>query len=52
MPDDGQAILVNGLTKTYAGSGKSAPKKALKAIDLAVPQGCIFGLLGPNGAGK
>ncbi|MGC6412889.1 MAG: ABC transporter ATP-binding protein [Candidatus Puniceispirillaceae bacterium] len=52
MPDDGQAILVNRLTKTYAGSGKSAPKKALKAIDLAVPQGCIFGLLGPNGAGK
>ena len=52
IPDDGNALLVEGLAKTYAGSGKSAAKQALKGIDLAVPQGCIFGLLGPNGAGK
>ncbi|MSU91343.1 ATP-binding cassette domain-containing protein [Rhodobacteraceae bacterium 2CG4] len=46
------AIELNGLRKTYGGSGKSAPKEALKGIDLAIPAGSIFGLLGPNGAGK
>ncbi|MHA3976115.1 ABC transporter ATP-binding protein [Halovulum sp. GXIMD14794] len=46
------AIELNGLRKTYGGSGKSAPKEALKGIDLEIPAGSIFGLLGPNGAGK
>ena len=46
------AVEVKGLTKTYAGSGKSGPKQALKGIDLAIPRGSLFGLLGPNGAGK
>lgn len=46
------AIQIEGLTKTYAGTKKQAPKEALKGIDLAVPRGSIFGLLGPNGAGK
>src|SRR3954454_5489941 len=40
------AILVRGLTKTYG------DLEAVRAIDLAVPQGETFGILGPNGAGK
>ena len=46
------AIEISGLTKTYAATGKSAAKDALKGIDLNIPRGSIFGLLGPNGAGK
>ena len=46
------AIEVRKLVKTYAGSRRSGPIQALKAIDLDVPAGSIFGLLGPNGAGK
>jgi ABC-2 type transport system ATP-binding protein len=41
------ALDVQGLTKTY-GSGT----KALKGINLEIPEGSFFGLLGPNGAGK
>ena len=41
------ALNISGLTKTY---GKSV--KALKSIDLQIPQGSFFGLLGENGAGK
>jgi ABC-2 type transport system ATP-binding protein len=39
-------IETRGLTKTY---GRVA---ALKALDLSVSGGSIFGFLGPNGAGK
>lgn len=46
------AIQIQNLKKTYAGSKGSAPKHALKGIDLNIPNGSIFGLLGPNGAGK
>ena len=46
------AIEVRGLAKTYPGSGRAAPKHALKGIDLDIPTGSVFGLLGPNGAGK
>ncbi|MEX5727440.1 ABC-2 type transport system ATP-binding protein [Rhodovulum iodosum] len=46
------AIEIEGLTKTYAASGSQPPKEALKAVDLNIPAGSIFGLLGPNGAGK
>lgn len=46
------AIEIEGLRKTYAANGRQKPKEALKGIDLAIPQGAIFGLLGPNGAGK
>lgn len=41
------ALRVTNLQKTYA-SGT----KALKGINLEIPQGSFFGLLGPNGAGK
>ncbi|MGJ8621253.1 MAG: ABC transporter ATP-binding protein [Yoonia sp.] len=46
------AIEIQGLKKTYAATGRSAAKEALKGIDLTIPRGSIFGLLGPNGAGK
>ena len=46
------AIEVEGLTKTYAGSNKQAPKQALKNVSLKIRRGSFFGLLGPNGAGK
>lgn len=41
------AVVVRGLTKTYAGE-----VEAVKAIDFEVASGEVFGLLGPNGAGK
>jgi ABC-2 type transport system ATP-binding protein len=41
------AIRISGLTKRYPGG-----VLALDSLDLAVPQGSVFGLLGPNGAGK
>jgi ABC-2 type transport system ATP-binding protein len=40
-------ISINQLTKIYAGGFE-----ALKAVDLEINKGEIFGLLGPNGAGK
>ncbi|WGF88164.1 ABC transporter ATP-binding protein [Marinivivus vitaminiproducens] len=46
------AIELEGLVKVYAGTRRTAPKRALNGIDLVVPRGSIFGLLGPNGAGK
>ena len=50
LPD--YAIEARGLLKTYGGTKTTAPKQALKGIDLLIPRGSIFGLLGPNGAGK
>lgn len=41
-------IEINAVSKTY----NRAKTKALDAISLTVPDGCIFGFLGPNGAGK
>lgn len=46
------AIRIEGVRKTYGGTGRSPAKEALKGIDLCVPAGSVFGLLGPNGAGK
>ncbi len=44
------AIEARDIWKTYR--AKSGDQPALWGIDLAVPEGSIFGLLGPNGAGK
>jgi ABC-2 type transport system ATP-binding protein len=40
------AVEAHGLTKRYG------DVLALDALDLAVPEGAVFGFLGPNGAGK
>ena len=40
------AIATAGLTKRYH------RQTAVDAIDLAVPQGAVYGFLGPNGSGK
>ncbi|MDR3527257.1 MAG: ABC transporter ATP-binding protein [Rhizomicrobium sp.] len=47
-PSDGlaMAIDVKGLTKRF---GK---KVAVNAVDIAVPEGQVWGFLGPNGSGK
>jgi ABC-2 type transport system ATP-binding protein len=45
---DANIVEVTGLTKTYPGMARPA----VDGIDLAIPQGLLFGLLGPNGAGK
>ena len=42
----GLAIEANGLFKSFDG------KPAVRGIDIAVPEGSIYGILGPNGAGK
>jgi ABC-2 type transport system ATP-binding protein len=40
------AIQVRGMSKRYG------PLEAVRAIDITVQRGEVFGLLGPNGAGK
>lgn len=40
------------IIKTYDLCKKSGNKFRVKDVNLAVPQGCIYGFLGPNGAGK
>ncbi|GHI84592.1 daunorubicin resistance protein DrrA family ABC transporter ATP-binding protein [Streptomyces xanthophaeus] len=40
------AVLSEGLEKNYGAV------RALRGLDLAVPEGTVCGLLGPNGAGK
>ncbi len=46
MAQHGNSIICQGLTKHYGAV------QALRGLDLAVPEGAIFGFLGPNGAGK
>ncbi len=43
MPD---AIVMEGITKTFG------PKVAVREMNLAVPEGALYGFIGPNGAGK
>lgn len=43
-------IETHNLSKSYGKTGSS--KGAVHQVDLAVPEGCIYGFLGPNGAGK
>ncbi|HWH17443.1 MAG TPA: ATP-binding cassette domain-containing protein [Allosphingosinicella sp.] len=45
MPS-GLAIEASGLFKAFDG------KAAVDGVDIAVPEGSIYGILGPNGAGK
>ncbi|MFN3990682.1 MAG: ABC transporter ATP-binding protein [Erythrobacter sp.] len=40
------AVEARGLVKSFDGT------RAVSGIDIAVPQGAIYGVLGPNGAGK
>ena len=40
------AIEAHGLVKSFDGT------MAVKGVDIAVPEGAIYGILGPNGAGK
>lgn len=40
------------IIETYDLYKKSGNKFRVKDVNLAVPQGCIYGFLGPNGAGK
>ena len=40
------AIEARGLVKRFDGT------LAVDGVDLAVPEGAIYGMLGPNGAGK
>ena len=47
MGVDGQlAVSASRLVKTFG------HKRAVDGVDIAVPQGAIYGVLGPNGAGK
>ena len=46
------AIEASGLVKRFPSRGDAAPVEAVAGIDLAIPDGEIFGFLGPNGAGK
>jgi ABC-2 type transport system ATP-binding protein len=41
------AIATSGLSKRFRGG-----QLAVDSIDLAVPDGCVYGFLGPNGSGK
>jgi len=45
-PAPGLAIEARGLVKRFDGT------LAVDGVDLAVPEGAIYGILGPNGAGK
>jgi ABC-2 type transport system ATP-binding protein len=44
-------LKISGLTVSY-GRGFKGKKTILRALDLEIHKGEIFGLLGPNGAGK
>lgn len=45
------AIEIEGLTKRYR-NVRGRTRLAVDGLDLAVPEGRVFGFLGPNGSGK
>ncbi|MEO0529956.1 MAG: ABC transporter ATP-binding protein [Planctomycetota bacterium] len=52
-PSPGNAVIeTRALSKVYRDFWGRQKVRALKALDLEVNQGEIFGLLGPNGSGK
>ena len=46
------ALVAEGLSKTYRTGVGRRTVKALDRLNLRVPRGSVYGLLGPNGAGK
>jgi ABC-2 type transport system ATP-binding protein len=46
------AVSCRGLGKTYRLGFRARKVEALRALDLAVAAGSIYGFVGPNGAGK
>src|SRR3954449_4207543 len=49
MPADGSSAPVVRVERVVKRFGATV---ALAGVDLAIPEGTVFGLLGPNGAGK
>lgn len=41
-------IETHNLTKSYGNTGHT--RSVVHQVDLAVPEGCIYGFLGPKGA--
>jgi ABC-type multidrug transport system ATPase subunit len=50
MSKNNFVIQTKDLTKSYGKPGEK--KDVVKKVNLAVPEGCVYGFLGPNGAGK